>query len=171
MDRVQAIWDSPVYQEHLARIDRAEQQRVFCRHGACHALDVARISWILNLERACGFNRELIYAAALLHDIGRSVQYGTGQPHDEAGERIAADILDGADERLRFFASERAAILAAVCGHRGASASGSGHSGDDAQALASLIREADNRSRPCYACAARADCYWPDERKNLSVDI
>lgn len=171
LDRVQAIWDSPAYQEHLARIERAEEQRVYCRHGVCHALDVARIAWILNLERACGLDRELIYAAALLHDIGRSAQYGAGEPHDEAGERIAAAILDGFDERLRFRAVECDAILAAVRGHRGAPTSGSEHSEGDSQALVALICEADNRSRPCYACAAREDCYWPDERKNLSVDI
>ncbi len=25
--------------------------------------------------------------------------------------------------------------------------------------------------RACYACGARAECYWPDERKNLSIDV
>ena len=38
-------------------------------------------------------SRELIYATALLHDIGRAEQYLHDIPHDIAGTEIAREIL------------------------------------------------------------------------------
>lgn len=124
MRRVHAIEDSFAFRGHMRRIEDAEQTREFCKHGMTHLLDVARIAWIFNLERGLGFDREVVYAAALLHDLGRSEQYATGEDHDVAGARIAADILDSLPDGLRFDADERAVILAAVSGHRGACADG-----------------------------------------------
>lgn len=124
MRRVHAIEESFAFRGHMRRIEDAEQTREFCKHGMTHLLDVARIAWIFNLERGLGFDREVVYAAALLHDLGRSEQYATGEDHDVAGARIAADILDSLPDGLRFDADERAVILAAVSGHRGACADG-----------------------------------------------
>lgn len=166
MKRADAIGRNPVFRGHLGRIDAAEEDRAFCRHGLPHLLDVARIAWILNLERKCGLRKDVVYAAALLHDIGRSEQYATGEDHDVAGVRIAGEVLDGLPEALRFDSLERASILAAVARHRTAR--------DDeweGEALIPLIEQADHLSRPCYACAAREACYWPCERKNLTLDI
>ncbi len=175
MERIAAIGESDPFIRCLAGIDAAEGDRIFCRHGLSHLLDVARIAWILNLERGCGLHRDVVYAAALLHDIGRAAQYQTGEPHDEAGVRIASEILDGLPRGLRFDAFERAAILAAVGGHRGSRigcpGGPDGGEGHAPHALSRLIKEADDRSRACYACAAREACYWPEERKNLSIDI
>ena len=42
-----------------------------------HLLDVARLAWIFNLEANQEISKERIYAAALLHDIGRHIQYET----------------------------------------------------------------------------------------------
>lgn len=195
--RIAAVGESPLFRACLGRIDAAEADRAFCRHGLPHALDVARIAWILNLERAYGLSRDVVYAAGLLHDVGRAGQYATGEDHDVAGVRIAEEILDALPEHLRLGAGERAAILEAVGGHRGACGDGAradarddGARADtleDAQAgardagvqagasgggaLAALIKEADNRSRACFACPVRDACHWTDERKNLSLDI
>lgn len=174
MERIAAIAESELFTRCLAGIEAAEVDRVFCRHGLPHLLDVARIAWILNLERGCGLRRDVVYAAALLHDIGRVAQYQTGEPHDEAGTRVAAEVLDALPESLRFSGTDRAAILYAVGGHRGplAGREGDAHEGlATADALARLIKEADGRSRTCFACAARGACYWSEERKNLSIDI
>ena len=163
MKRADAIGRNPVFRGHLGRIDAAEEDRAFCRHGLPHLLDVARIAWILNLERTCGLRKDVVYAAALLHDIGRSEQYATGEDHDVAGVRIAGEVLDDLPEALRFDPLERASILAAVARHRTAR--------DDeweGEVLIPLIEQADHLSRPCYACAAREACYWPRERKNLT---
>lgn len=174
MERTAAIAESELFTRCLAGIEAAEVDRVFCRHGLSHLLDVARIAWILNLERGCGLRRDVVYAAALLHDIGRAAQYQTGEPHDEAGTRIAAEVLDALPDPLRFDGTDRAAILCAVGGHRGALAGRErdAHEGPaTADVLARLIKEADGRSRACFACAARDACYWSEERKDLSIDI
>ena len=59
-----------------------------------HLLDVARIAYIRNLEKGYGFRKDVIYAAAVLHDIGKALQYEEKVPHEIAGERIAGEILD-----------------------------------------------------------------------------
>ena len=164
MPRVRAIFESAFFESSLDAIEAAEVDREFCRHGLSHLLDVARVAQLLNLERGLGLDRELIYAAALLHDLGRAAQYETGEPHDEAGTRIAREILEGLPAELAFAEDECAAIFAAVRGHRGAATGAGG-------ALTELICEADHRSRPCYACPVREDCYWPEERKNAAPYI
>lgn len=205
MERVEAIRNNPLFRASMERIERAEAEREFCRHGMSHVLDVARIAWITALERRCRVSKDVVYAAALLHDVGRAEQYATGEDHDVAGARIAGEILKGLPAPLQFDAAECSAILAAVAGHRGPAASeahgcafggelaGAVHGSGEADAgmtgrapggslpdssaqelgevLARLVKEADNRSRACYACPARDACYWPDERKNLSLDI
>ena len=37
-----------------------EEERIFCRHDMSHFLDVARLSWIENLERGLEIEKELI---------------------------------------------------------------------------------------------------------------
>ncbi len=164
MPRVDAIWADPVFQERLARIGELESMRPFCGHGAEHLFAVARLMRIRALEEGLELDREVVYAAALLHDIGRADQYETGEPHEAAGERIARDILGRLPERLRFSDAERAAILAAIRGHRGYS--GRESLDDD---LARLLYMCDKESRPCFCCAACAECNWPDEKKNLAI--
>ena len=93
MPRVDAIWANPLFQENLAAIEAAETQRVYCRHGLSHLLDVARTAWIINLEGGFGLARDVVYAAALLHDIGRAAEYSEGISHDVAGVEIARRIL------------------------------------------------------------------------------
>lgn len=164
MPRVDAVWRHPRYQEELARIERLEQEREFCRHGLPHLLDVARLAWIVNLEEGLGLARDCVYAAALLHDIGRGVQAACGVPHDEAGARLAAEILGTVEPDQQFSSKEQEQIVEAVRGHRG-------HGADTASesALARALVLADHASRACYACAARDACHWSDEEKNLTV--
>lgn len=79
-----------------------------------HFLDVARLSWIENLEKGLGIEKELIYAAALLHDCGRFRQYEDGTPHELAGAQLAEEILFDCG----FEEPEREEILRAISGHR-----------------------------------------------------
>lgn len=160
MPAVEQIRRHPAYREHLARVVELESGRVFCRHGMAHLLDTARIAYILDLERNLGFPKELVYAAALLHDIGKADQYETGMPHEQAGADIAARILADVDG---FSAEEKAAIVAAVREHRRLSVA--------ASPLGRLLYEADKASRACYACPAREGCSWPDEKMNAGVGI
>ena len=71
-----------------------KKDRIFCRHTPEHFLDVARLMYIYSLENKLNLSREIIYATALLHDIGRAQQYLSGISHDIAGAEIAGKILD-----------------------------------------------------------------------------
>ena len=85
--RGKAVWTestgilhNPRYRECVEKNRKYEEERIFCRHDMSHFLDVARLSWIENLEKGLGIEKELIYAAALLHDCGRFRQYEDGTP-------------------------------------------------------------------------------------------
>ena len=69
MDRVNAILKHKTYRKYYDQIEKIEKDRIFCRHQMPHLLVVARIAYITNLERNLGYDREVIYAAAILHDI------------------------------------------------------------------------------------------------------
>ena len=114
MDRVNQIWNHPLYQNELNKLQLLETDREFCRHTPEHFLDVARLAYIRALEENAPVSKELVYCTALLHDIGRARQYEDGTPHDEAGAAIAGQILN----ELGFSMEEMEAIIAAIRGHR-----------------------------------------------------
>ena len=93
MERVHSIQNHPLFQKQFHLLQKAEEERFFCRHTMEHFLDVARLMYIYNLEEGAGLDKELIYAAALLHDIGRYEQISQGTPHHISGARIAGEIL------------------------------------------------------------------------------
>jgi HD superfamily phosphodiesterase len=145
MKRVNEILRDETYNEYLQKIERLEDDRIFCRHDLPHFLDVCRIAWILNLEQGLNLDRELIYAAGLLHDIGRWVQYETGEKHDLASERLSGAILD----RCGFTEDEIAQIKKAIRNHRKLK---------DGDILCRIIFESDKLSRNCFCCPAAAQC-------------
>ncbi len=160
MPEVEAIRTHPLFKENYARVVAAEEDRVFCRHQMRHLLDTARIAYIRVLERGLPFRKEVVYAAALLHDIGKAQQYEQGEPHEVAGARIAQRILmdvEGFDPR------EKTMIVAAVAQHRRWS--------DDSTPLGKLLYEADKSSRACFVCPEWDACAWPEGRKNPGVSI
>lgn len=159
MERLDAIWNHPVFRAELARLEQMERDRVYCRHGMPHLLDVARTAYILSLERQTSIPRDVLYAAALLHDIGRAAQYETGTPHEQAGVPLACAIL----EESRFTATEKRDIVECVRNHHGRRFGG--------DSLCDLIFEADKRSRPCFACLASDSCKWTEEQKNQTLTI
>lgn len=165
MPRIDAVWGSALYQREYQRLEELERDRVFCRHGVRHLLDCARVMWILNLERGLGLDREVVYAAALLHDIGKATQYETGEPHDAVGERLAREILSALPVEYAFSAEEVDAICTAIRGHR--------HLRDNAEPLEQLLYQADKASRACFACPpeVRTACSWGDAKKNLDIRV
>ena len=102
MKRVNAILAHPLYRECYTRLEELEKDRIFCRHQMTHLLDVARIAYISNMEQGLGIEKEVIYAAALLHDIGKYVQYEDGTPHEQSGEKIASEILGRFRKKMLF---------------------------------------------------------------------
>ncbi len=137
-----------------------ESTRIYCCHGYDHLLSVARIAYIRALELGLPYSKQVVYAAALLHDIGKAEQYESGEPHEEVGARFAAQILADSGG---FTEDEQAAIVQAVREHRRFAESSSD--------LGKLLFQADKASRACFACDVRDSCSWPREKMNLEVMI
>lgn len=158
MDRIDRILEHNLFIEHLNANRAAEAERCFCRHDMAHFLDVARIGMILNLREQQGIDEEIIYAAGLLHDIGKHLQYSSGIPHEQASAEIAPTILHdcGFDEK------DTGVIVSAILSHR-ASASAS------AGGLTGILYRADKASRPCFSCEAEKECNWKGDKKNKSI--
>ena len=163
MKRVNAILAHPLYRECYARLEELEKDRIFCRHQMTHLLDVARIAYISNMEQGLGIEKEVIDAAALLHYIGKHVQYEDGTPHEQSGEKIASEILGSLSEKDAFSDEENRMILTAIRGHR--------RLREDADVLEKLLYTSDKASRMCFACPAEGECDWSTEKKNMELKI
>lgn len=156
MERRNRILNHDLFKRCIGMIEEAECDRKFCRHNMAHFLDVARLAMILREKDGIEVLEEWIYAAALLHDIGRHVQYENGTPHELASAQIASTIL----RECGFDHKETVVIVEAICMHRNQKAAGQRN-------LNGLLYRADKMSRSCFACAAEADCDWKQEKKNL----
>ena len=105
-------------------------------------------------------DKEIIYAAALIHDIGRSSKYSKGLDHEEAGALLAEEILKACD----FSCEEITMIKEAILAHRNTETKNS-------DGLNGLLYRADKKSRMCLFCHANEQCKWSEEKMNLKVDI
>ncbi len=157
MTRIDDILNNTLYKSYMADIEQAEVQRKFCLHGLNHSLDVARISHIINLEEGLGFEKDIVYAMALLHDIGRGVEYKDGTPHHEAGIEISRNIL----QETGFDSADTDMILSAIFSHKTAC--------QEKSSLGYLLFKADKLSRNCFTCKAYDECYWKEELKNKTI--
>jgi putative nucleotidyltransferase with HDIG domain len=153
VQKVNCILKDPEYLSYLNKNREAEAGRVYCHHDMAHFLDVARIAYIISLEEKLNADKELLYAAGLLHDIGRWREYETGVDHALASRELAAGIL----QRCKFSETEIGEILALIASHRHKDANGG--------ALENIFRRADKLSRNCAQCDAKATCrrFWNDE--------
>ena len=160
MERVQKILEHTLFRELYDKLYQAEKNRIFCRHTMEHFLDVARLMYIYCLEDNAEIPKEMIYAAALLHDIGRYEQISKGTPHDEASAGIGEIIMQdcGFDE------TEIRRIRKAILGHRTAK------SLENEDRLTVYLYRADKKSRNCFSCPSRTECDWPAEKKNLRIE-
>ena len=158
MERIDKILNHDLFAEHMRKNEAAEAERSFCRHNMGHMLDVARIAMILNLEEALQIPKDVVYAAALLHDIGRHIQYEDGTTHEAASAKIAPSILKdcGYDEK------ETDVIISAIRLHRTAEIA-------ENQDLNGILYRADKASRACFACKAEKNCDWKQEKKNFFI--
>ncbi|MCM1209725.1 MAG: HD domain-containing protein [Ruminococcus sp.] len=109
-----------------------------------------------SLEEKMKIDKELIYAAALLHDIGRAMEYKDGSPHHEMGAKLAEKILLHAD----FNSDEIKTICHAITCHKSES---------DGDLLSSFLYRADKLSRCCFRCEAYDECYWDEGMKNKTI--
>lgn len=150
MERVTRIIYNEEFKRALNIIDDKEQERIYCKHGFNHLLDVARIMYIMNMESGLNYDKEVIYAAALLHDIGRSI---SDEYHHEESVKMAIHILD----KCGFTDVEARLITDAIEAHRNEESTG----------LKGLLFRADKLSRNCYYCKAQETCKWLKKNEEL----
>ena len=158
MEKINKIYNSQMYRKELVYITNDEQNRIYCKHNLEHFLDVARIAYILNLEQNLGYDKEVIYAIGLLHDIGRHKEYEMGANHHIASANIAKIILKEAG----FNKNEIDMIYDAIISHRNRTGKNK---------LNEIIYAADKMSRKCYACGALDTCKWSNNKKNKEIEM
>ena len=157
MDRVDRIIYNDEYRRLMETVRNKETDRIFCRHGLEHCLDVARIAYIMNIEQGYAIDREIIYAAALLHDVGRADPDDTGRKHHELSVEYAGRIL----EQCGFSTQENEQICDAIGSHN--------TDGAEREGLAYVLYIADKLSRNCFACKASAQCYWLESARYTGI--
>lgn len=148
--------------ENIRIIDEFEKNRIFCKHNIEHLLDVARIAWISILEENISIKKDIVYAAALLHDIGRAKQYIDGTNHEIAGIDISKKILCD----IGFDSLEIQLIIDAIQNHNKME---NEKKSKELITLATKLRQADNLSRNCFLCKANSQCKWPTDKKNKTI--
>ncbi len=160
MERVNQILEHELFAKCYKKIEKWEKKREFCRHNMEHFMAVARIAYIFNMEENLNIEKELIYAAALLHDIGRFKQYEDKTPHEKASLKYAPKILEDCG-----FSKEEIETISEVIGeHRNKAIA-------QEQSFRGIFYRADKASRPCFACKSEAECKWKNEKKNLKIYI
>ena len=155
MEKVNEILNSEKYTKYLVLLEELEEDRVFCKHGIEHCLDVARIAYIRALESDMPYSKDIIYAIALLHDIGRVLEYKENIPHHEGSLILSKEILG----ETSFTKVDIGKILKAISEHRNVTS----------DELSNLIYESDKLSRNCFTCKSEKDCYWSIEKKNFEI--
>lgn len=158
MRRINAILKDDVFIDIINNIERVEKTRIYCHHGLDHLFDTARICYIINLENGYGFDKEIIYAAALLHDIGRYEEYKNNISHNEASGKIAYEILG----KCGFSETEKKIIVEAIFSHR---------EKREGISLGALLYKGDKLSRKCFSCEAEDKCYWSENEKNFNINL
>lgn len=147
-----------LYSEKMSELAELERDRIFCRHGIEHSLDVARIALIMCMEKGISAEPDMIYSAALLHDIGRCEEYISGASHDIAGLETAGKILD----RTGCCEDMKDGILELIASHRNA---------ESGNILGKIFYAADKKSRLCFNCFAQDKCKWQTEKRNNNIEV
>lgn len=146
--RLLAIVNNNKYREYLASNMQRERERVYCKHQWEHSIAVARVAYVITLEtNTPNLTKDVVYAAGLLHDIARWLQYDEGRDHAEAGAELAVEILEAAG----YDDQEIQVICEAIGRHRKPPA----HEHND---LGNILYRADKAVRPCRFCEVREGC-------------
>lgn len=151
------IFRNEKYRKLVAELAELEKYRRFCRHDIEHFFDVARIMMILCTRRKVEISEDIVYSAALLHDLGRIQEITAGIPHEMAGQITAAGIL--ADVDCPEDMAEK--IISLIANHR--------RKDNPEDSPEQLFFTADKRSRKCFLCKACDECNWV--RKNMEIEV
>lgn len=141
---------------YIEKMEKMEQDRIYCKHGLAHFLDVCRIAYIKVLEDGMDIHKDILYAAGLLHDIGRIEEYEHGVGHHIASVHIAQEILP----QCGYNNLEIKEICDAIGSHR---------SLNEGKTLEAILYFADKKARCCFACDAYELCKWEETKKNKGI--
>lgn len=168
MDRVNRLLHHANFISYLQAIEECEIDRIYCKHNMVHLMDVARLTYIKVLMEKLPLEQSVIYATALLHDIGKPQQYRQNIPHEQASAKLAPAILKDCD----YTPDEIKLITQMIRYHRGFTLDYEAEQiSSEAKRMIQLFQEADKQSRMCFACKAQATCKWPQEKKNLCITL
>lgn len=148
---------SKIYRDYLNELEGLERDRFFCRHNYEHFISVARICYILKLEEGVDVDKDMIYATAILHDLGRVLEIKEGINHAIGSVDIAREILEITD----FSLEEKNRILSCISFHRTKDAA--------EDEFFNIFYRADKLSRDCFRCPAYDECNWSYEKKNHEI--
>lgn len=158
------ILANAAYLRELKLLNTLEQDRIFCKHDMAHFLDVARIAMLLCQKEQIPADPDVIYAAALLHDIGRTEEYQHHIPHEQASIRKAEQIL----KEIACEETKKQKIIHLIRHHRHPEQA----QDQTAQpaSLESVFYRADKKSRLCFCCPAFSQCNWAKDKKNMQIE-
>ncbi|NMM64792.1 HD domain-containing protein [Clostridium sp. P21] len=157
MDKINSILNNEEFKEYIKKNEGYEKGRKFCKHNLQHFLDVARIAYILVLENGLNISKDIIYGTALLHDIGRWLEYKENVDHEIASSKLAKEIL----EVSRYNDEEIKIIMDTILNHR--------KEGNEESSFSYVFYLSDKASRNCFYCKAIDECKWLDEKKNYNI--
>ncbi|HEX2926035.1 MAG TPA: HD domain-containing protein [Ruminiclostridium sp.] len=148
MDKVEKILNHPKYKKYIGLNSMSEKDRRFCRHDLQHAIDVARVAYIIALENKYQLSKEIIYVAALLHDIAKWKQYSQKLDHAAEGAVLAREILNDIDMDEH----DTEMILDAIGKHRRKEGLNT--------PLSTVLYAGDKSCRQCIGCSMVNECNW-----------
>lgn len=157
-ERLNKIMNNELFKRNMSLIEIKEKRRKYCKHDFRHLIDTARIAHILNLENHLGIQKDVVYAAALLHDVGKIVEYDEGLEHHVVGAELCVEILREAG----YSDQEVLLIKKAILKHRDPNVR-------QELSLSGIIYCADKLSRPCLDCKVQPKCDWDEEKKNMQI--
>ncbi|SHM79117.1 HD domain-containing protein [Ruminococcus flavefaciens] len=159
LETANKILGNSTFRRRLEELEILEKERIFCGHGLEHLLAVARMTMLICNERNIAAEADIVYSAALLHDIGRVEEYTQGVPHETAGAEMARQIL----AEIGCCREKTEKITGLILSHR--------KGGDKADKLKAAFYEADKKSRMCSFCKAQDECNWSKEKRNYNIEV
>lgn len=160
--QIERLLQHPIYQKRLALLQELEGNRIYCGHDLSHFFAVGRIAETLSKENHLSHSNDVLWASALLHDMGRVEQYQQGISHDKASVAFAREILlslgwDQADMEL---------VCEAIGSHsKRFAVKDRWENRTELRSLAEVLSFADHFSRKCYECKGADSCKWPEEER------
>jgi uncharacterized protein len=158
LERFNKILSHGEFQYRLTQIERFEEHRTFCRHGYQHLVDTARVAYILVLENGLDIPKDIVYATALLHDIGRFDEYTKQIAHAKVTTSTITILRE-----CGYTGSEVVQIVEAIENHQ--------KEPTEVKTLSDVLYQADKLSRMCFNCQAIDECYWSTDRKNRELQL